>query len=95
MSIADRFATELGATPIEQLVVISPYWDGGLIAQPGKVILLQVPEMLVGVDNRNIGRKTGKGHGGILLILHGPEKAGHLTGWNESVRLKFKGRGTI
>ena len=46
--------------------------------------------MLVRVDDRDIGRKTWKGHGGILL-LYGLEKAGHLTGWNESVKVEFRG----
>lgn len=31
-SILDRLVAEIGGAPIERLVVMSPYWDGGLVA---------------------------------------------------------------
>jgi hypothetical protein len=31
-SILDRFVAEIDGAPIERLVVMSPYWDGGLVA---------------------------------------------------------------
>lgn len=47
VSIADRFAAELGSTSIEQMVVISPYWDGGLVALRSLISALRPTRTIV------------------------------------------------